>query len=228
MGVGTAMATTDYSIMSEEISKNKPIVTVITDHAPNFFVKLSESGFAKLYNKLTSDLGAQIPVCKNKSPRILVGAHSASGQASIGAMMKGKLDKKPDGYVGLDPFAIKEKKMKVDEDLPMLAIGFEKTTCSVKKDQAAKPAYKIANKSHRVFYQVDNVNQKIQHCAFTNKGCAVVCGAKPEGNWVRGLTAQAIHNFIGAIKSKNFSKAQFSVPLIGTASYNLFVGSDEP
>ncbi len=222
------MATTDYSIMSEEISKGQQIVTVITDHAPNFFVKLSSSGFAKLYNALTSDLGAQIPVCKGKSPKIIVGAHSASGQASIEAMMKGKLDKQPDGYLGLDPFAIKERKMKIDDSLPVMTVGFEKTTCQVKVNQSAKPAYKLADKGHRVFYQVDNINQKIQHCAFTNKGCAVICGAKPEGNWVRGLVAQAVHSFVGAIKSNNFSKSQFSVAVEGTGSYNLFVGSEEP
>lgn len=226
MGVGTAMATTDYSIMSEEISKGQPVVTVITDHAPNFFVKLSSGGFAKLYNALTKDLGKLIPVCEGKSPKILVGAHSASGQASIEAMQKGKLDVTPDGYIGLDPFKISERKMKID--VPLLAFGFEKTTCKVTVNQAAKPAYKIAGKDHRVFYRIKNKTQKIQHCAFTNKGCSIICGAKPDGDWVRGVVAQSVHAFVKAIKSGNFSKGQFNIPVTGDAAYELFVGGDEP
>lgn len=227
IGVGTAMATTDYSIMSGEISKGQPIVTVITDHAPNFFVKLSSGGFAKLYNKLAGEVGSLIPTCEGKKPKIIVGAHSASGQASIEAMQKG-LDIKPDGFIGLDPFKITERKMKIDADIPVLSFGFEKTTCSVKIDQAAKPAYKIASKDHRVFYRISNKSAKIQHCSFTDKGCAVVCGHKPEADWVRGLVAGGVHSFVKSIAKGVFEKGNFSVPTIGTASYALFVGDEEP
>lgn len=229
MAVGTAMSTTDYSEMAKEISKGQPIVTVITDHAPYFPVKFFPGQFSRLYNELTgSNLGKHIDVCEGKKPKILVGAHSASGMGSIKAMQKGKLNVAPDGYVGLDPYNINERKMKIDENLPVLAYGFEKTTCKVKINQSAKPTYNMASKDHRVFYRVHNTKQKIKHCAFTNNGCfGPICGSGSDADWVKGLVAKSVQAFVKAIRSGYFYKSQFTVS-DPKFSYDLFVGPDEP
>jgi hypothetical protein len=229
IGVGTAMGSGDYNILSSEISSGQPIVTVITDHSA-IFVKTSSGGFAKLYNKLTADLGEIIPICQGKSPKILVGAHSASGMAAIGAMKKDLLQVKPDGFIGLDPFKINERRDSIDPNLPTLEWGFAKTTCSVKIQQAAKPAYKLSSEQHRVFYRIDNASghQNIQHCSFTDKGCAIVCGRKNDGDWVRPVVAKSIHAFIGAIETGSFDKEQFILPEVEADWFELFVGAEEP
>jgi len=229
IGVGTAMGSGDYNILSSEISSGQPIVTIITDHSFTF-VKISSKGFAKLYNKLTADLGEIVPICQGKSPKILVGAHSASGQAAIGAMKKDLLQVKPDGFIGLDPFNVNERKDSIDPNLPTLEWGFAKTTCAVKIQKAAKPAYKLSSEKHRIFYRIDNASghQNIQHCSFTDKGCSIVCGRKNDGDWVRPVVAKSIHTFIFAIGTGDFEKEQFDFPEVGADWFDLFVGAEEP
>jgi len=225
IGVGTAMSVNDYDQISSLIVTGKPIVTIISDHDPRWFVKLSSKKFASFYNEMTGSLQSLVPACKGKDPMILVGAHSASGQASIEALPN--LKRKPDGYVGLDPFKINERKMKIDKSIPTLEWGFAKTTCAVKIGQAAKPAYKISSKNHRVFYRVDNISEAIAHCVFTDKGCGFVCGMKSQGSWVRDAVAKSIHAFVSAIESGDFQKEAFALP-IENGSFELFVNDEDP
>ena len=225
LGVGTAMSVQDYDGLAADIVADKPIITIVSDHAPRFFVKLSSRSFRKYYNAMTKSLEHLVPVCKGKKPLILVGAHSASGQASIKALPD--LVPQPDGYVGLDPFSINEK-MTISPSIPTLEWGFAKTTCAVKIDQAAKAAYEISSKDHRVFYRIDNVSKEIAHCVFTDKGCAFICGKKEDGEWVRGAVAQSIHKFVQSIKSGLFyRKAEFSLPGVDSSLFSLFVNTDE-
>ena len=55
-----------------------------------------------------------VPGCKyEKNPIILVAFNSASGQTAINALPN--LDRKPDGFVGLDPFSINDRCTKIDD-----------------------------------------------------------------------------------------------------------------
>lgn len=229
LGVGTAMSVNDYNNIGTEISTGKPIVTVIVDHNPRIFVKTSDRKFASYYNALVPDLQSRIPACANTpNPKILVAAHSASGQAAVKALPK--LETKPSGFIGLDPFRITEGKMKIDPSLPSLEWGFAKTTCSVKIDQAAKPAYSISSPDHRVFYRVDNAAQGISHCVFTDKGCAIVCGLKKDGGWVIPAVAASIHTFVDAIVNGegNIEKSSFESDVVKDGKVELFVNGDDP
>lgn len=235
IGVGTAMGVEDYDNLATAISTGQPITTVISDHNPRFFVKLSERKFEKYYNAMVPSLQSIIPACKDvKYPKILVGAHSASGQASIKALPK--LKPQPDGYIGLDPFKINEKRMKIDPSIPTLDWGFSKTTCQVKVEQAAKPAYEISSPKHRVFYRVDNPKvggffgrPAIAHCVFTDKGCAVVCGLRSGGTWVISAVADSIHKFVAIVKGGgSIVKSAFELDAVKEGKVELFVNGDDP
>ena len=66
-----------------------------------------------------------VPGCKyEKNPIILVAFNSASGQTAINALPN--LDRKPDGFVGLDPFSINDRSTKIDGSIPNLEWGFSK------------------------------------------------------------------------------------------------------
>lgn len=227
IGVGTAMSVGSYDNISSLISTGKPVVTVVTDHAKYSFIKLSRRKYANFYNKFVDNIEDYLPVCKGKDPMILAGAHSASGQAAINAFAKG-VNRKPDGFIGLDPFNVNERKMKIDASIPTLDWGFAKTTCAVKVNQAAKAAYEISSKAHRVLYRVNNISKKIAHCVFTDKGCAIVCGKKKDGGWVPPAVAESIHNFIDAIKTFSFTPGQFALPSEHDGCYELFVNMQDP
>jgi len=233
IGVGTMMKIEDYDKLSAKISEGKPIVTVVTDHNPRTFVKLSSKKYAKLYNSITSNLGDLIPVCKGKNPKIITGGHSASGKAAIGALSK--MDPKPNGVLGLDPYDINEKrvwfprpsgKTVMDETIPILTWGLERATCKVKVKRAARAAYNISGNSHRVFYRSKNMegeSRKLTHCEVTDKGCGLVCG-KGGGDIIYDNVATSIHTFIAAIKKGSIQRADFEIPSLNA---DLFVNADE-
>ena len=227
LAVGSAMGVKDYDSISTAIVSDSSVVTIVSDHNPRFPVKLFSGQFVNFYNEMVPDLQRLIPACEGKKdPIILIGAHSASGSAAIKALPN--LTKKPDGFVGLDPFPIDVRKMKIDESIPTLEWGFAKTTCRTKIEQAAKPAYQISSKKHRIFYRVDNISQAVAHCVFTDKGCSIICGKKADGGWVPPAVAISIHNFIIAIKSGSFEKEQFELPHDDKANFELFVNQDDP
>jgi len=226
LNVGTAMGVKDYDNISTAIVSGNPVVTIVGDHAPRFPIKLSSRSYAKYYNEMVPILQRLVPACKDKkNPIILVAAHSASGQAAIKALPN--LDRKPDGFVGLDPFSI-NLRMKIDDSIPSLEWGFSKTTCRVKINNAAKAAYKITNSKNRVFYRVDNVSEDVAHCVFTDKGCSFICGLKADGGWIPAAVATSIQSFITAIKTGSFNKSNFELPGQGEGKFELFVNEEDP
>lgn len=226
IGVGTAMNVNDYDNLSTEIVSGKSIVAIVSDHNPNFFVKLSAKKFARYYNQMVDSIQVLIPACEGREdPLIMVGAHSASGQAAITALPM--LKHKPDGFVGLDPFQINVKKLKIDESIPTLDWGFAKTTCAVTIDKAAKAAYKISSNKNRIFYRVNNISRGIAHCVFTDKGCTFICGLKGDGGPVIPAVAHSIGIFVDAVKSGSFQKSDFALGY-DDSFLELFANDDDP
>jgi len=237
IGVGTAMKNSDYDIIAGKISTAKPIVTVFTDHSRTP-IKLSDKGYAKLYTSIVDNLGDLIPVCKGKSPKIIIGGHSASGSAAIKSVSR--VERKPDGFIGLDPFDIYEKKKfippksvtPVDKSIPIMTWGFEKTTCGTKINNAAKPAYRLAGDDKRVFYRLGNKTdmKKVTHCDFADKGCfGPVCrGSKRED--IKDAMAASIHAFVASVKKGYVQASDFAVSTVAadTVSVELFVNADVP
>ena len=224
--VGSAMGVKDYNNLATLIVEDSSVVTIVGDHNPRFPVKLFSGQFVNFYNEMVPALQRLVPACKYKTPMILVGAHSASGSAAIKALPR--LDRQPDGFVGLDPFPIKTGNMKIADTIPSLEWGFAKTTCRTKVEQAAKPAYQITNHKHRVFYRVDNIAQAVAHCVFTDKGCGFICGKKADGGWVPAAVARSIHLFVNAIKTGSFGKEQFILPNSDKAQFEMFVNAEDP
>lgn len=225
IGVGTAMTVGDYEALSADISTDSSIVTLITDHNSGFFVKLQWRQYRSFYNNVVSSISDIVPACKGKNPKIIVGGHSASGQAVIDAMAEDKkarednknienrtLIRKPDGFIGLDPFRINTN-VEIDAELPVLVWGFSATTCSVSVDQAAKAAYTKSSKDHRVFYKIMNSAKNIKHCAFTDAGCGIACGKDKGGEWVHRTVAKSIQVFSNAVKTGSFPNSQFQAAL---------------
>mmetsp|Transcript_11469 Transcript_11469/g.21449 ORF Transcript_11469/g.21449 Transcript_11469/m.21449 type:complete len:316 (-) Transcript_11469:2313-3260(-) len=240
LGVGTAMSVDDYDNLSTLIVDGNEIMAVVIDHNPKWFVKLSWRKFASLYNTIVSSLHQIIPVCEGKrNDLILLGAHSASGQAAVEALPN--LTRTPDGFIGLDPYKItttsthhEDATMQVDESIPTLNWGFARTTCGVNIDQAAKALYRMTNRKHRVFFRVNNTenstNHGVAHCIFTDKGCGIICGTKGKGDWILLAVAHSIHLFVDSVQGNFFDKETFILPeeIVDSSAIDLFMNEDDP
>lgn len=208
IGVGTAMGTAGYDLLSTQIVENEPVVSIIVDQNPFWFVKTSETRFARFTNAIIDQLGDIIPVCEGVSPKqIIVGGHSAGGQAAWNAIPL--LNFEPAGFLGLDPFRLDPSD---NIAIPALFWGFKETSCQVTASQAAKAGYQAANEDNRVFYQIDNTNgSDAGHCSFTDSGCVgPICPARETSStWVRQSVAQATNRFLKAIADNAWSKESF-------------------
>jgi len=208
IGVGTAMSVSGYDKIATEIAQASGAVTIITDHRPNFPFKTSSNNYAKLINRIVKEIDTIIPICKaDTSKKIIIGGHSASGQAAVESIPK--LDFKPDGFIGLDPFRRGGFK-NLDITIPSLDWGFTETTCAVTVDLAAKSAYEVSDDTQRVLYRVPNPEKKITHCIFTDNGCPF-CPANEAGDWVRKSVGETISVFIKAVASSYFTKSKFVI-----------------
>jgi len=238
IGVGSTMRSTQYNILSKAISTGTSIVTVIFDPNNQNPVKFGAQNYAKFYNTFTTDLSSQLPVCQGKSPKIIIGGHSASGRGGLQAMMHEGV--KPDGFIGLDPFNVSEEEIpglgprlvpatSIRPDLPMLVWGFEKTTCGTDINLAAKPAYELSGVNNRVFFRANNANNRqVRHCEFADNGCSLVCPNSNPNNNVKDIVAKSIQVFAtsvlngGRIRTSDFQfdTSNDSVPI------DVFINSD--
>jgi hypothetical protein len=237
IGVGTAMSITDYDLISSKISAGKAIVTIIvnpilwspvkSDTIPLLFWWTIQY-YVDFYNDMMASIGDNIPVCNNKHPTIFVGGHSASGRSFIKALPK--MDPQPKGFIGLDPFNITPD-LTIDDSIYTLDWGFSSTTCSVTIDEAAKEAYGISSKKHRVFYRMNNDSFDINHCVFTDSGSCFdfVCSEGKDGGWVLDAVATSIHTFIDVINAGSFdgNRDQFVLTNVNANLYDLFVNEEE-
>jgi hypothetical protein len=223
LGVGTFMSVENYDKISQAISADETIVVVISDHNVDNFEKTSPSKYAALTNEIANQLNSLIPICNHDEARILIGGHSASGQAAMQAWQQGMIDKStvnPLGFIGLDPYEISEKTM--DEsiifDLSGLYWGFSRTTCLVTVEKAAQAAYQITEKSARVLYSIHNEKHEsgMTHCVFTDHGCGVsplTCGTRSDFDWVYGKVADSIRLYLQSLtNSAPFNRDHFVLP----------------
>lgn len=225
IGVGTAMNIDAYDLVSTEMVQGKSVVAMITDHVPNWFVKLDEKRYANFANSIVKDIQNIVPACKNTTApnKILIGGHSASGQAAWESIQY--LDFKPDGFIGLDPF-----RMDPDDnvDLPTLNFGFTKTTCGVTTSQAAEAAYQASNDTSRVFYQVDNSDQgSLGHCSFTDRGCfGIICPAAAGSESVRKAVGESLVSFLQSLYSNAYDRDSYTLDDVDV-KLNLFLNQDK-
>lgn len=104
LGVGTSMSISNYNVLASNIVEDRPYIVVIADHNSGFMMKLFALTFRKFFNSFMEHVDERIPMCLGKEPLILIGGHSASGQAVINALPE--LHRKPDGFIGLDPYKV--------------------------------------------------------------------------------------------------------------------------
>ncbi len=236
IGIGTAMKVENYDNLATSIvtiAGSSSLVVIISDVNPGAIIKLESEKYAALANGLRSLLNKGIiPVCNNqKDPNFFIGGHSASGQASLGAFQKGLLNFVPDGFVGLDPFKISTKTMNFDSPLPFptMTWGFEKTTCGVQLQKAARGAYKISSPDDgRVLYLIDNKDNRMTHCVFTDTGCFFICSTSEKFDWVYESVAESIHSFVNAIHTDGipFSRESFALPSTASGDVHLYLNND--
>lgn len=236
IGVGAAMKVENYDNLATSIvtkAGSSSLIFIISDANPGGIVKLDADKYATLANGLRGQLSSGIvPMCtKTKDPNFIVGGHSASGQATLEAVQKGLLDFVPDGFVGLDPFEISTRTMDLHSPLPFPTMnwGFEKTTCGVQLDKAARGAYNLSSPDEgRVLYLIDNEDNDMTHCVFTDKGCFFICPTNQKFNWVYESVAESVQSFLNAIHSEGipFSRESFGLPSTRSGNVNLYVNND--
>jgi hypothetical protein len=229
--VGTAMTCSDYATISKDIVLKSPSVVIILDPNPNVIVKLDGKKFADNANELVKDIATYLPKVNIGSIKnIAVGGHSAGGQAAITSVTQGLLTFTPAAFFGLDPFEVKVKEMKIPTKA--LLWGFEKTTCAVDVNKAAKAAYEISPEDARVFYQVKNPDGQITHCIFTDDGCGgPVCPAKLVGFWIRQAVADSLVPFVKALTTgSTILKEKFlaAISIEDQAKLILYVNGEHP
>lgn len=239
LGVGTFMSVGDYDKISQAIVSAESIVVAITDHNVDNFEKTSPSKYASLTNEIIYQLNTLIPICKYGEARILIGGHSASGQAAMQAWQQGLIDRSkvsPLGFIGLDPYLISKKTM--DEtvvfDLPGLYWGFTRTTCQVTVEKAAQAAYRITEESARVLYSIHNENHEssMTHCVFTDNGCGVPplsCSTSAEFDWVYGKVAESVRLYLKSLtNAAPFTREHFILTQSFDEDIGVHVNEDCP
>jgi hypothetical protein len=225
-GVGTAMSVNDYNELGSTISTGNRIVALVSDATPGNPVKLQEGPWIRYYNTIVTQIQDIIPACVDTlDPIILFGGHSASGQGIVNALPN--VVPQPNGLVFLSPFKI-TKKMKINPSIPTLNWGFEKTTCSVSVNNAAKAAYELSSPNHRVLYRIDNEDNTITHCIFTDNGCmGFICPKGKEGEWVIPAVSKSIQIFADdIIDDGKLTRTQFDLDVVKDGKVQLYVNEE--
>ena len=194
------------------------------DHNPGWIDKRDPDKYTNIVNELVRNLDKYIHLSRALAPtrKIVMGGHSTSGQAAINSFHG--LEFTPDAFFGLDPYKVQREMKKITA--PVLLWGFNRTTCAVDREKAAKGAYYISPTDKRVFYQVKNTDGKITHCIFTNGGCqSRVCPAQKVGFWVRQAVANSLSPFTNndVILNDRFLSV---IPKEHREDLNLYVNGD--
>lgn len=216
LGVGTAMSVFDYDKVSTKVAFGNSTPVVIIDHNPDNIIKTSAEKYANLVNAIKINISTLMPICSNVKTNIIVGGHSASGEASLKALQENLLDFKPVGYIGLDPYEISPRTFDEKDfilNIPALYWGFSKTTCLVTKEKAAEAAYEITSVDARVLFQIQNdkTDCEMTHCVFSDQGCGFyICGTEAKYEWIFDYLDNSIYLFLLAIKENiPFTKEYF-------------------
>jgi hypothetical protein len=236
VGVGTAMRVTDYDGVGRAIAEElRDSIVIIIDSLQGIPIKLFPYFFAGKVNNLVAQLlqdssehennrtmlPSHVHLCSTTAAsnqlRVVVGGHSASGEAAFYAFAL-KLysnDFSLAGFFGLDPFPIVSF-IGVRLSIPALYWGFSSTTCGVLVSQAALSAYNKSPPGLRALYQLKNDDNSKQcffsHCCFTDAGCPgcpLQCNLGTMGDLHHdvGVSVQLFVNAITA--GQGFSRQQF-------------------
>jgi hypothetical protein len=239
LGVGTFMDVGDYDNLSKALVNNQNLVVVIMDHNVHNLDKRSSTKFASLANEITFQINTLIPPCTQIQPKLMIGGHSAGGQAAMQAWEQGLLSMLPSdviGFIGLDPYEISDATManNIMMNLSGLYWGFSTTTCLVSVQKAAKAAYERTMINGRVLYVIHNEKSDSQmtHCIFTDKGCGFYplgCGTTRNTtfNLIYTMVAESVQLFLQALNhSRPFSRDTFTLPEYSDEKVDVFVNSD--
>jgi len=209
-------------------------------------INSSNDGRVDRRQKMAEQQPATMAATAATASKFLIGGHSASGQAALEAAQKGMFNETsfvPSGFVGLDPYEISKRTMDMNSPLhqfPTLNWGFTDTTCLVQVQKAASGAYHLSSPSSsssgnggRILYSIDNSQNTMMHCVFTDSGCGVaaftVCPTEERYDWVFESVAQSVHKFLSALKSETpFQKEHFELPETISGSVFLYADNDEP
>lgn len=207
IGVGTAMKTDAYDKLATKMAADNEIVVIINDPNPNSMIKTSAKKFKNSVNTIMGELGTEIPVCEGKTPnKLVVGGHSAAGSAAYKAVED--IDRKPDGFLGLDPYDLSDKSPEMP--IPSLLWGYTEASCGVNPTKSVIPAYKLSEKDARILYQVNSDVLKVTHCSFTDNGCmGFVCAAKKDSETVQSYVAASVSVFFKSLHSGDFGKSSY-------------------
>jgi hypothetical protein len=245
VGVGTSMTVEGYNqIASAVVRQNPSLITMIMDHHVHNLVKTSPTRYAELSNAILEQLPTLIPnACGRKDDDassegvasfIIIAGHSSSGEAAMIAHYQGLLQFHPMGFMGLDPFEISNHTMGSDMRLsiPSLSWGFRVTTCFVNVQNAALSAYQKSKQTSRVIYLIDNTENEMTHCVFTDHGCGtwpVICGGGygDDDELFYDAFAESVNKFLHAIASHSFQKGDFQLSTKLDFEIKVCVGKEE-
>jgi hypothetical protein len=231
LGVGTFMSVMDYDKISATIASGQSIIVIIADHNLHHVEKTSPERYAMLTIGVMNQLSRLLPVCReiagdDSTLQLLIGGHSASGQAALQAWQQGMLSKVSHkvAFLGLDPYEISNTTIdqQIGLVIPSLYWGFTKTTCLVRTDMAARAAYEVT-KDSRVLYVIDNAGDgcAMTHCVFTDQGCGFrpfACSTKTKIEWVYDAVAESVGLFLQCLSGAlpfDHSHFELSTPLAG-------------
>jgi hypothetical protein len=218
INVGTGMSVGNYKSLATSIvaasSNNASTVAIIVNSNPYGLRKDDGTKFAKAANAIVGNIRNILPVSeKSTKPLYFIGGHSGGGKGAMNAIQQNALNFSVAGFVGLDPYQI-SKEYSLYIEMPALLWGFNKTTCLVNTNEAAKAAYNISNPDHRFFYQVQT-SHKLDllgpHCSFTNNGCFGMCNGGKDFVWIRTQVADTFHHFAKAVGANSFDRSQFII-----------------
>ena len=240
LGVGTFMSVSDYDNLSRALTYDQNLVVAVIDHNVQNLEKTSSTKFASLVHEIIFQISSLIPICTRGQAKLLIGGHSASGEAAMNAWHEGLLSALPRetiGFIGLDPYEISNKTMpdNIIMSLPGLYWGFTTTTCLVEVQKAARAAYNKTVKDARVLYVIHNEKHDSQtsHCVFTDKGCGFIplgCGTTSSAsvNSVYGMVAESVQLFLQGLNHlRPFNHDTFMLPDYSGEKVDLFVNGDQ-
>ena len=228
LGVGTAMSASGYDKLSNAINQHGHIV-VILDHAPGKLMKTDAGKFAALAQRIKDDLLSWMSETPcNGIQHWIMGGHSAGGQAAQNAVANNT--GLADGIFSIDPYNGKDTDR---VSVPAMYWGFNKTTCFVTADDAAKETYKRSD-DRRAFYQVNSkyswgpcgYSPKYFHCSFCDGHCPACTNCKTTPDHFFVDVANSVDRFIQHGFSASWSHANMTFN--STTPYRLFMDHEQP
>lgn len=228
LGVGTAMSVNGYDKLSNAINQHGHLV-VILDHAPGKLVKTDPDRYAALATRVKDDLLSWIDdsTC-NAVDHWIMGGHSAGGQAAQNAVANNS--GLADGIFSIDPYNGKNTER---VSVPAMYWGFNKTTCFVTANDAAKETYQRSD-DRRAFYRVNTTyswgpcgySPKYFHCSFCDGHCPACTNCKTTPDHFFIDVANSVDRFIEHGFSSSWNKANMTFN--STTPYDLFIDHEQP